>query len=161
MHSLTNMYVIDNNGYPRKYASAELLLSDFCYFRLPYYEKRQNYWLGEWRKQVQKENNRYKFVKLVVDKKLNMHQDDEKLEANMLQLGLEQLSDTPSFDYLLSMQMRSMTKKRLEEIKKEIDVLQAKIEDWESKTPSDLWKLDLEKFKTEYPKFVKGRTSDI
>ena len=32
--SLTNMYVLDENGYPRKYDSPESLLKDFCVKRL-------------------------------------------------------------------------------------------------------------------------------
>jgi DNA topoisomerase-2 len=172
--SLTNMYVIDENGYPRKYSRPEDLLIDFCKKRMEYYDMRKNYWLEEWEKDLAKETDRYKYVKAVVDyqtskgaKGLNMHQTDEKLEEDMLALGLRKISNDKedsetegSFNYLLGMQMRSMTIKKMEEIKKEMDKLKAKVADMQNKSASDLWKEDLAIFKVAYAKFLKTRKEE-
>lgn len=169
VESLTNIYVIDENDYPIKYDSPESLLLDFCPRRLEYYDKRRDYWLEEFAKQHAKESDRYKFVKAVVDKKLNMYQDDDKLEAAMYKLGLRKIqgekkdaegNGIESFEYLLSMQMRSMTVKRLEDIKNEVDKIQAKIDDLEAKSAKDLWREDLSKFKVAYAKFLKTRIEE-
>lgn len=163
--SLTNMHVLDQNGFPKKYTSAEDLLQDFCKERLRYYEMRREYWLKTYKRDLAKETDRYKYVKAVVDKKLNMHQTDEKLEADMEAMGLRKISDVnekkaKSYDYLLSMQMRSMTIKKLEEIKKEVERLKALVKELEGKTSGDLWLEDLETFKVAYAKFLKTRKEE-
>lgn len=162
--SLTNMHVIDENNYPRKYSSPEGLLKDFCSKRLEYYDKRKNYWTREYQKQFDKESDRYKYVQAVIDGKLGMKQEETKLEASMLKLGLRKAADAKgkvSFDYLLSMQMRSiMSSNKLEEIKKEVQKLKALLDDMKSKSSVALWKEDLVKFRDAYAKFLKTRREE-
>jgi DNA topoisomerase-2 len=161
--SLTNIHVINENNYPIKYETVEDLLQDFCIKRLEYYELRREYWLGKHQKDLEKESDRYKYVKAVVDQKLNMHQTDEKLEKDMKNLGLRKFANddkTPTYDYLLSMQMRSMTVKRMEEIKKEIEKIKERVAFFEENEPSDLWIIDLEKFKVAYKKFLVTRKEE-
>src|SRR5665213_2470914 len=165
---LTNIHVIDENDYPRKYNCPEALLYDFCPVRLEYYDRRRDYWLEELGKDHAKESGRYKYVKAVVDKKLNMYQEDADLERDMIKLGLKKVGCKEnkdgevkeSFDYLLSMQMRSMTMKKLEEIKKEVEKIKAKIDELEGKTSKDLWKEDLVSFRAAYAKFLKTRKEE-
>lgn len=161
---LTNMHVLDSNGYPRNYSSPEDLLQDFCSERLRYYGLRKDYWLKKYKKDLQKESDRYKYVKAVIDKKLNMYQTDEKLEADMKKLGLRKVAGENdkdlSYDYLLSMQMRSMTVRRLAEIEKEILRLKKLVADLQGKEPSDLWLEDLATFKVAYAKFQKTRKEE-
>jgi len=167
---LTNIHVIDENDYPRKYSSPEDLLYDFCPRRLEMYDRRREYWLEEYGKDHAKESYRYIYVKSVVDKKLNMHQEDAKLEADMLKLGLKKMPGgkenkdgeiIETFDYLLSMQMRSMTVRKLEEIKKEVDRIKAKIDELEAKSGKDLWKEDLAAVRVAYEKFLKTRKEEV
>lgn len=172
--SLTNMVVVDTNNYPLRYNSAEDILESWCERRLTIYEKRYDYQMGLFKRDLLRAKNKYIFVKAVVDKKLNLNQDDDKVEKDMLAMKLskmgvekkevnfidddEQESDiknednkskkkdpsVPSFDYLLNMHMRSMTVKKLEELKKEIDAAKNKIEVLKDKTSKDLWREDLE-----------------
>lgn len=180
-HVLTNMHVLDSNGYPRKYTGPEDLLRDFCEHRLRVYGRRRAYWLGEWKKEHTKEVSRYAYVTAVLDGSLDMYQEDEPLYACMDELGLVRVKNTPKqiydeapgaengtavdvndvgFNYLLSMQMRSMTVKRLEQIQKDIDRIAAKIADLEGKTPTDIWKEDLVKFRAAWAKFQKTRREE-
>ena len=162
--SLTNMHVIDENNYPRKYSSPEGLLVDFCAKRLEFYGKRKNYWTREYQKQFDKESDRYKYVKAVIEGKLAMKQEEAKLEASMLKLGLRKASDAKgkvSFDYLLSMQMRSiMSANKLDEIKKEVARVKALLDGMKSKTSKDLWKDDLGLFREAYAKFLTTRREE-
>lgn len=162
--SLTNMHVIDENNYPRKYSSPEDLLKDFCTKRLEYYGKRKNYWTREYQKQYDKESDRYKYVKAVIEGKLAMKQEEAKLEESMLKLGLRKASDAKgkiSFDYLLAMQMRSiMSVTKLAEIQKEVERVKALLDDMKAKSPSNLWKQDLVKFREAYAKFLKTRREE-
>jgi len=163
-YSLRNMHFLDEHGYPRRFITPEEFLLAWCPRRLEDYERRKNWWLEEYRAQFDKESNRYKYVRLVVDKKLNMYQQDDALEKDMLKYGLKKFksgkTDGLSFEYLLSMQMRSMTVKKLEEIKKEVDRLQKLIDDLDGKSPSNLWREDLEEFKVGYKKFLATRKEE-
>ena len=181
-HSLTNMHVIDENGYPRKYKCAEDLLHDFCIKRLEYYGLRKQYWIEKWGKELERENNRYKYVKLVADGKLKLNQKLAKVEEDMLAAGLKKLKpinetstkkvdsegvdeeaeDTTkaTFKYLLMMPTISCTSEKMAAIKKKMDEIQAKIDDYTNKTPGDLWKIDLKAFLVAYKKFLTTRCEE-
>lgn len=163
--SLGNMVLLNKFGYPIRYNSPEAILEEFCPTRLTMYERRKNMLLKQWALELEKEGNRYKYVKAVVDKVLVMNQEDEKLEADMIKLGLKKLphgaKEDPSFEYLLSMQMRSMTQRKLEELQKEVDSTKKKINDMKGKSGSDLWIQELDDFMKAYEKFIKTRNDDM
>jgi len=178
-HPLTNMHLLNADGIPTKYSRPEDILEEWCPLRLGVYTKRKKWWLVSWGRDLQRQKQKYKFVKAVIDQKLDLHQKDEELEASMLELGLKKMvSDAKwkksgegegdeddekdkveegSFDYLLSMQMRSMTVKKLGEIKKEIEKIQEKVDDYKSADEAELWERDLQEFEKAYTKFLKTR----
>jgi DNA topoisomerase-2 len=164
--SLNNMVAIDENDYPRRFGSPEEILRFFCPMRLKYYGLRKECLLTVLKRDLLISSNRYRFVKGVVDKKLDLHHSDEELEM-MLSSDLWHFNKVESgqnkelsYDYLLSMQMRSMTVKKLEELKLEANKLTEEIRILESKTVKDIWRDDLSKFKTEYVKFLKTRCEE-
>ena len=166
LRSFKNMVVIDENNYPHRFDSPEEILQFFCPTRLKYYALRKNYILKVLRNDFLKASNRYRFIKGVKDMKLDLYKSEDELEKI--------LSEKPwrfdkvesgqnkelSYDYLLSMQMRSMTVKKLEELKREKEKLTKEIEIIESKSFKDLWKEDLQKFKVAYSKFLKTRSEE-
>jgi DNA topoisomerase-2 len=87
----TNMVVVDTNNYPLRYDSAEQILEAWCERRLVFYDKRYEYQLGLYKRELLRAKNRYVFVKAVVDKKLNMHQRRDALEKDMLALKLSKM----------------------------------------------------------------------
>lgn len=164
--SLGNMWLIDENDYPKKYSSAEEICEDFCLKRLEFYSKRRKYYIQVLKKDLIKAANKFKFVKGVVERKINLYKDEEDLEQTLSSdpWNLSKLSDNkkePSFDYLLSMQMRSMTKKKVLELKNEKNKLKNEIEILKAKSPREIWKEDLDKFKTAYTKFLKTRCEEL
>jgi DNA topoisomerase-2 len=164
-HSLTNMVLIDENDYPKRYNTAEEILEEFCERRIVFYDKRKTYLLDSLHKKYKVESNRYKFVKAVVDGRLKLNQEDTQLESDMMSLKLAKMSTgetrEPSYDYLLSMQMRSMTKKKLEELQKLIDNINKDITILQGKKAKDLWMEDLDNFEKEYARFLKTRIEEV
>jgi len=158
--SLKNIVAIDENNYPHRFSSPEAILKFFCPTRLEYYGLRKSHILKVLRHDLMKATNKYRFAKAVKDKKLDLHKEDEDLievlgnetwKFDKLPHGSEKKL---TFDYLLNMQMRSMTVKRLEELKKEADKLRREIGILEGKSSKDLWREDLEKFKKVYKEFI-------
>ena len=182
-HSLNKMYLLNAQGIPTKYARPEDILEEWCGLRYDVYTKRKAWWLARWGRDLTRQEQKYKYVKAVVEKKLDLHQEDAPLEEAMLEMGLlklvpdskwksaESVIDEKeeeeeiiteeeakgNFDYLLSMQMRSMTVKRLKEISKEVQKIREKVDDYQNSTEADLWERDLQSFEVAYAKFLKTR----
>ena len=58
-----------------------------------------------------------------------------------------------SFDYLLSMQIRSMTREKFIQLKKEIKNLEEEIEILENKHVKDIWREELDALEVLYRKY--------
>ena len=164
--SFKNMVAIDENDYPHRFDSPEEILRFFCPTRLKYYGLRKKHVLDVLRNDLLKASNKYRFVKGVVDNKLDLHQDDDDLEKifsgkpwNFDRVPYGQKKEL-SYEYQLSMQMRSMTVKKLEELKREAGKLTEDIKILESKTIKDMWREDLKKFRVSYSKFLKTRCEE-
>ena len=164
--SLKNMIAIDEHNYPHRFSSPEEYMYIFCPKRLEYYEKRKNHMLRLWNIDLKKSTNKYIFVKGVVDKKLNLYRSDEELNKILSEKPwkfdkIENASSKePSYDYLLSMQMRSMTIAKLEELNKEKEKINIQIHALNSKNAKDLWEEDLKKFENAYAKFLTTRCEE-
>jgi DNA topoisomerase-2 len=58
------------------------------------------------------------------------------------------------FDYLINMSLRSLTKRKIEELEKQRDNKQDEYNVIESKTPKDLWTDDLDAFMVSYDRMM-------
>ena len=120
--------------------------------------------MKKYKKDLEKETDRLKYVSAVVEGELNMHQEDVDLEHDMENMGLRRIETTPgrgkTFDYLLSMQMRSMTTKKMDEIRKEIKEIKAQVVYYKTHTAVELWRSDLVRFRKAYAKFLTTRTEE-
>jgi DNA topoisomerase-2 len=158
-HSLTNMVLIDEHHRPRKYASAKEIIDFFSQKRLNTYTLRKTQQLKDLAILLKKARNKYLFVKLVVDKVLELNQEDESLSEDMRKHALETIDG--SYDYLLGMQMRSMTKKRLGELEKESAKLTEQIRNLDGMTETQIWLWELDEFEKAYQVFLKTRVEEV
>lgn len=134
--------------------------------------------MKRWSRDLIRQQQRYNFISYVLDGSLDMHQKDQALERAMLDLGLVKLvpeskvgatafggdeaegeevevdEEDPkaNFEYLLSMQMRSMTARKLAEIKKELEKIQGLLDDYEASDEATLWERDLQAFEEAHEK---------
>lgn len=178
--SLTNMVIIDTNSYPLCYQSAEDIMEAWCGRRLVFYDKRYEYQLGLLKRELVRANNKYLFVKAVAEKRLDLHRKRSEVEKDMVVMKFARLlsekknkegakkeedseeeedekktkKNEPSFDYLLSMKIWSLTLEKAEELKKNIGNVKKKMEVLKGKTPKDLWREDLESLKVGYKKYL-------
>ncbi|XP_022236332.1 DNA topoisomerase 2-alpha-like isoform X2 [Limulus polyphemus] len=66
----------------------------------------------------------------------------------------------PDFDYLLGMNMWSLTKEKKDELLKKRDEKRKELEDLKQKSPADLWQSDLQSFMEELDKVEKKEKED-
>jgi len=164
--STSNMVLFNSQGKIQKYDDPIDMLKEFFQVRLKLYESRKQYLLHELRMQVEKLENRVRFILLVVQgeikvanvkrkdlivtltkhqfKKIYSHnnvlkeEDEEQQQENDSETG-------SGYDYLLSMPIWSLTKERITKLTEERDKKIEEMKNLEQTAPSQLWLHDLEK----------------
>ncbi len=158
---ITNMVALLNER-PKKYDTVEDILKDFCIYRLKLYDVRKKNLLKKWTLEYKKDLNRCKFIKEIIEKTLIIfNRDEQELYDDMKKRGYSVDDSKEPYGYLLNMSIRSMTKQRLSNLKRNISELKQKISILSIKSEGDLWIEDLKEFELEYAKFLKTRKDGI
>ncbi len=160
-YSLKNIVVLDEHDYPHRYDSVESLLSDFCKKRLEFYVKRKEYWLNYYKNEIIVDQYKLRFLEMFIRKEItvdDLNQEDEVVEMMLLSHNFVKIDN--SFDYILSMGLKSLTLRRLENIRKDIKKVQDKIDELEKKDIKNIWLDELSDFEKAYNKFLKTRNDD-
>jgi DNA topoisomerase-2 len=157
--SMTNMHLYNSEGTIKKYHTVLDILKDYYIIRLEYYKKRKDYILNKLKLDLDINKSKSRFIKEFMSEEikiLNVEEEDilENLEKREY-LKFKNDKDEFSYDYLINMTIRSLTKKKIEELKKIIDKKEAEYNELESKDEKTIWKEDLKEFEKEYKKFMK------
>lgn len=161
----TNMCLFDKDGHIRKFPDAYAIINEFYKVRLHYYKLRKEHKLKELKHDFDVAQARIKFIEGVVDttiKVLNIEEDKIIEQLTVLkfpkfvkvQYSPEvELTGTPSYDYLLTMPIRTLTTAKIAALKKDRDERWAQYEALLLKTPKSIWMDDLNAFIEVYSKF--------
>ena len=165
--STNNMVLFNEKGEIKKYEEVSDILEEFCTVRYGYYVKRKEYIIKDVEYQLLILMNKMKFLRDVMSGSLVVQEiDEDVLSKEMERRGyfsvfvsedsmndsLEGDTKLSNYRYLLSMNIRSFTKQKLDVLQKEIDKLQGILDKIRLTTPSDMWLSDLEEFEKEYKK---------
>lgn len=158
---MSNMVAL-HHGRPRVFRRVEEIMELFCKERYSLYSERKKNLLKKWKRELMKDRNRFKFIKEVISKTLKIYnRDEEELFAEMEEKGYEKDENSKEgYGYLVNMSMRSMTKQKLQELKRSVENWKKKISDLENKSEGELWKDDLENFEKSYQTFLRTRKDD-
>ena len=167
-YPLTNMYMLNEHGCPIKFNSAEDVLEYYFPRRLVLYVRRKKYMLDILNHKYKVLKNRVKFLtEVAVDKTIDMHLKIDVLEKLLEEKkydklkGVNKLSSDgdgkQTYDYLLDMQIRSLTVTNISKYEKEMKQVKKEIEILKPKSASDLWIEDLDKFDDAYKEFIEIR----
>lgn len=163
--SLNNMHMFDENGKIIKYSSYGSILKHFAEIRLALYQKRKDYLLDKWKKEIDILKWKMKFIKSVVNgeiiifKKGKAKRKDEVLERLVemkfpqFQVGEEK---NPSYNYITSIGLFHLTKEEIEKLQKLLDEKKEEIGILEGKSPSDMWTEELDIFMDAYDEWEKA-----
>ena len=141
----SNMHLFNENGVITKYKNVCDIVNSYYPIRLNYYKKRMDYNMKKWTEEVKHLQNRYNFVKGIVDGTIVI-QRKKRADVDIFLTQAKFDKKDQSYNYLLSMAMSSMTEEKLEELKHSYDSLKKRISDYKKETPSSLWKSELENF---------------
>ena len=156
--NISNMHLHDKNGKITKYNSIKSIIKEFYEIRLEYYEKRYNYLIEKYKYELSVIESRIKFINGIINEDIIIFKKtDEEVIEILENYGLLKISkitfedindeDEKTFDYLLNMPMRTMTKKKLDELNKQYDDKTELLKTLQSKNAKQLWKEDLKELK--------------
>merc|ERR1719382_334918 len=117
----TNMVLFDSEGRIQKYKNVLDIMSEFASVRLKYYKMRKEYLIDKLTLERDLLSNRARFIKMIIEKKLKIN-NRKKADVckDLTRLKFKKFGDTKEprtgFEYLLIMQIASLTKERYLEL---------------------------------------------
>lgn len=142
---------LDETGKLKQFESDVEIVKYFVDFRLGWYQKRKDYLLDKMRRELLIMSNRVRFIKSIIDKKLEIR-NKPKLEiiSNLEKDKFDKIEG--DYDYLLRMAIWSLTKEMYEKLLKEIESKKLEIETLEKKDPRSIYLEDLKELKSKIKK---------
>ena len=140
----TNMVLFDSEGKIQKYPEISKIVEEWFEARYGCYEKRIGYIIEQITKELMAISNRYRFVKeIAIDKTLNVNNKRKSvLEDELTTKKYDKIDD--SYNYLLSMPIHSLTKERLDELRKQLDETTERLNYYKAVSVEELWTSELE-----------------
>lgn len=148
----SNMHLYNKNETIRKYDNVEEIMKEFYILRLVYYSKRKEYMLKTLKKELDMIEAKIRFINEFIDGTITIIQkDDDEIEKmledrNYPKFSSESNEDKFSYDYLLNMRIRTLSKNKIEELNKQHENKLGIYNELLNKSEKDLWKYDLQKF---------------
>jgi len=145
----TNMVLFDSTGKISKYKSALEICEEFAGVRLKYYDLRKKYLINKLTLERDLLNNRARFIQMIISKKLNIN-NRKKVDVvkDLTRFKFQKFGDsTPprtGFEYLLIMQIASLTKERKEELERMAKEKSAELEKVKRTSIQQMWTSDLD-----------------
>ena len=168
----SNMHLYNNKGIICKYDNVEDIMKEFYLIRLVFYTKRKEYMLKSMKKELDVIESKVRFIEGFISGEVNiLHKEDEEIEALLIEKNFPKFgngdidnsedSNSYSYEYLLNMKIKSLTKKKVEELKKLFESKMGIYNELISKSEKDLWRSDLNGFLDIYRKRLKEYNDNI
>jgi len=144
----TNMVLFDSNSRIKKYESPLEILEEFGKVRLHYYSLRKKYLVDKLTLEHDLVANRARFILLIIQGKLtlgNRRKADVVTDLTLLEFQRcgDERSPRTGFEYLLIMQLSSLTKERKEELERVAAEKAKELELVRQTSIQDMWLNDL------------------
>jgi DNA topoisomerase II len=148
----SNMVLFYENSL-KKYESVNEIMDDFCKKRLQLYNIRKNGEISELEMELKILNNKIRFIRELNDETLIIkNQSDEQVHQSLSDKKFDKVKD--SFNYLLDMNIRGLTKSKIENMEKEKNKIEESLKVIRETKIEDMWISELDKFKTKYLKWL-------
>lgn len=150
-HETENLTTIDENQNVKVFDSVNEIVEYFVNFRLKFYQKRKDYLINKLETEMSVLSNKAKFIKAIIDNKLKVKNVPKtEVEEWLSKNKFDKINN--SFNYLLQMQIYSLTKEKYEELLKETELKKAEIENIKKLVPKQMYLDDLNELKKELKK---------
>lgn len=140
--SVANMHLFNEEGAIQKYSSVNQIIKQFFDIRMNFYEKRKKYMVDVLEHDIALLNAKVAYILAILEDKINMKKMDENKVIEYLTKE-KYPEDNGSFNYLLNLATRYLTKDNVEKLKKQLSDKQKELDILKSKTIKDLYIEDL------------------
>merc|ERR1719464_2709891 len=145
----TNMVLFDSEGKIKKYKNVLEIMEEFAGVRLHYYDLRKKYLIDKLTLERDLLSNRARFIALIVAKKLQINNRKKAdVVKDLVRLKFQKFGeDKPprtGFEYLLIMQIASLTKERKEELERKAKDKANELEKVQRTSIQQMWLSDLQ-----------------
>jgi DNA topoisomerase-2 len=149
----SNMVMFDPENKIKKYDTVKDILDEFCKVRYSLYEVRKEGIIKDMEEELKYLKNKIKFISEIVNNTISLKErDDESLNKELTTKKYDMKEG--SFDYLLNIQVRSMTSKRIKELRDKETDLSHQLNRYRIKTIKDIWTGELQELIEEYNKWL-------
>lgn len=145
-----NFTSFDENNKVIEYKNIYELLDHYYDVRLEYYDKRKTWLINDYTRRIVESVSRYVFINGVISGDIVIAKKDDEQIIKQLEKVDKIVKINDSYDYLLMMPMRSMTKSNLEKLKEQIKKLKEELDELKKISIEDMWQKDLNEFKKAY-----------
>ena len=149
--STNNMYIFSENLILTKYTNANDILLDFYDLRLEFYESRKKYLVELLTHTLLVLNSKVRFINEYINGTIDINRKSKDYIINLLiERGYPKLNSTfkstdpVSFDYLIKMQLISLSLERITELENQRNSKEQELKILKSKSEKQLWKDDLQ-----------------
>lgn len=154
----SNMVCFDSDGKIKKYETPLEIIKEFYYTRLKFYTMRKEHRLKTLREELNKLENKVRFIKEVINGKLVIN--NRPTDSIIRDLEVMKFDRIDNFEYLLGMKISSLIKEKVEKLTKEYEEKRTEYEILFGKSIYDLWSEDLDRFEAAYVKAVEEETAE-
>ena len=144
--STTNMHLFNEKEQLRKYENVYEIVKEYYSIRYRYYNKRREYLISKFGKELKTLSNKARYIKDTLDDKIDLRKKSkEKIEEMLTKMGFDLNDD--NYNYLIKMPMDSVSKENVERLMKEHREKTAELEGVKSSTVEEMWLKELDKLK--------------
>jgi len=145
----TNMVLFDSEGRIKKYKNVMDIIEEFATVRLKYYGVRKKYLIDKLTLERDLLSNRARFIAMIIAKKLHINNRKKAdVVKDLTRLKFQKFGDDKpprsGFEYLLIMQIASLTKERKEELERMAKEKAVELERVKKTSPQQMWLTDLD-----------------
>ena len=138
---------IDENNRVKEFSSITEILDAYIDIRLKFYQKRKDWLLKNIRSELEKLSSKYLFVKGIVENTIIINKKTKEDIVKQLEKNEKIFKINGNYDYLLALPIHSLTKEKMEELKKQISDQKNLFIETKNKTIEQMWIDDLHEFK--------------
>jgi DNA topoisomerase II len=166
--TVSNLYLYNHKNVMTRYDTPLDIMEEFFEFRLKMYKLRRKTHLKLLNNQLELLKYKVKFINDILKKTIvieNKKKDKiiellEKLKYPKLSTKMDAEEEEKTYRYVTDMQLFSLTEEKINELKNEYNKKKEEYEDYNSTTPSELWRRELEELMEFYEKWTVEREEE-
>ena len=157
--STTNIHLYNKNGTIRKYSNIGQIIEEFYDHRLESYIERKNFIINKLESELKLISYKAKFILAVIEKEIKINnKTKDKIESKLVNQSYPKMTngienENGNYNYLLGMNLWSLTYEKVEELKKQEEDKQSQLKLLKNKKVEDIWKEELEELLNVYEKW--------